>query len=54
MMKIKVYMGAAGSFNVWAHVSRRSDSSYMLIFEDDIDGLSGMYYLNQYREFVAL
>lgn len=52
MIKIKVFCGASGLFNVWAHVTH-DGGLYRVIFQDDTDGMSGYYFVNRYRQFVA-
>ena len=49
MIKIKIFDGAAGIFNVWAHVIRHDSRYYRII----CGGLSGFYYMGANRTFIA-
>jgi hypothetical protein len=49
MIKIKIFDGAAGMFNVWAYVYRHDSHLYRII----CGGLSGYYYMTINRTFVS-
>lgn len=50
MIKIKIFLGAAGIFNVWAFVTRREGGKYRIITPT----FSGHYYLGKNRMFISI
>ena len=52
MIKIKIFYGAAGTFNVWAYVTRLG-CLYRIDTQNECPELNGFYYLTINRTFVS-